>query len=178
MDQSKTLFTTTYLITKEDYVNLSMSKLKIDRKNPDTIKQKVASFILVIFLSLWFFKPGENLSIILCALIILLGFLFLFYFDIYMVKRLAADIYERQKNNVLSQTFSLYEDSLSIKADKYSAKIPFDMLYRIYEDEEVFTVCTSISDMKFLPKRALDAAQCNVLKNVLQKELKDSFVKV
>lgn len=178
LDQSKTLITTTYLITKEDYVNLSISKLKIDRKNPDTIKQKVASFIMVIFLSLWFFRPGESLSIVSCLLIVFLGFLFLFLLDMYMVKKLAVDIYEKEKKNLLSQTFTLYEDSLSIKTDRYSARIPFDMLYEVYEDQEVFVICTSIADMKFIPKRVLDVAQRNLFREIIEKNLSRSFLKI
>ncbi|MDQ5983106.1 MAG: hypothetical protein RUMPE_00104 [Eubacteriales bacterium SKADARSKE-1] len=178
MEQSQNLITTTYLITREDYVNLSISKLKIDGKSPYTRRQKVVSFIIIFFVSLFFFRPGELSSIILCALIIFSGYFFLFIFDMYMVKKLAANIYEKEKNNLLSQTFSLYEDGVSIKTDKYSANIPFNMLYKVYEDDEVFIVCTSIVDMKFVPKRAIDAAQCNVLKGVLQKELKDNFVKL
>lgn len=179
MNKSDVLFTTTYLITPDDYLNISTSKLKIDRKNLDTIKQKIASFIMIVFLSLWFFRPEQKSSVILCFFISFLGFFFLFYFDMYIIKKLALSIYNKEKDNILSQSFSLYEDSLSINTDRHKLKIPFDMIYKFYEDKDIFVVCTSAVDMKFIPKRVLDKTQIELLKQSISNNLnKDNFIKI
>ncbi len=166
--------TVNHLTTKLDYADFKCGAAKAAIKKRDILILKIIASILIltnlrreVFYSNSIYRGVPVLfAIILC-----------WYENIvyYVVRRRASRYFEANKEKFFAQITAFYKDQITFKTDRYSAAIPYDLLYKVYEDDRVFIIYTAIDEMRFIPKRAISEEECTQIRNIIQTKLQEKY---
>lgn len=171
--------TVSFLTTGSDYADFKAAAMKaaMRRGEAAALRASGAAAVLLAF-ALMLFWGGSVLRNVLYILLALIGFIVCGSPDIvfpFVVRRRALQQYESWKNRIPAQTVEFRGDSVSFLSERYSARIPYGMLHKAYEDDRMFILYLGIDEMRFVPKRSLDDAGCRTVRNLLVSQLKDKF---
>ena len=162
--------TVSFLPTKNDYVEFVSCSAYMNV----TKRKKAITLILGIFLILigFIFKflswigNGEFGLIIAAGVFICLYFL-LFY--PVFIRTKALQYFERHKEKMNSVSYIFKEDSFSILSDRYQVHdAPYSMIFKTVNNEKIFLLLMGESEIRYIPRRALNDTEAIQLKNKLQ----------
>lgn len=161
-------FVLSFLPTKEDYVNYKACVLKNEAVKKDYYLF-LAAGILVISAGILNIVLKE---ITIGALYIAIGAFLCFYFKHFyplIVKNKAASYFENHKEKFTSVSYILREYDFEIKSDRYSLKCPYDMLYKIKEDEKCVLLYIGEGEINYIPKRILREEEKEFIRSLGEK---------
>lgn len=171
--------TVSFLTTGTDYADCKTAAMKAAMRRGEAVvfRASGAAVVLLAF-ALMLFGGGSVLRGILYILLALLGFAACGFPDVLLpliVRFRALKEYESGKSRIPAQTVEFHEDFIAFLSEHYNARIPYDMLFRAYEDDKIFIFYLGIGEMRFVPKRSMDDDGCKTVRGLLAARLKDKF---
>lgn len=170
--------TVNHLTTQYDYADFKCGA----ERAAITKKEKFALEILGVIIIIYsFFNPFFNGNIILKVAYEALGVacvIYGFFCEIishYFTRRRALAYFEANKEKFFAQITVFHEEQITFKTDRYSAAIPYDLLYKAYEDGRVFIIYTAINEMRFIPKRAVNEEEITQIRAILHTKLNEKY---
>ena len=167
-----------YLPTKEDYVSykIAMAKVGCKEQGSRSIRflQILGSIVFLfglIKLAIAVLLGGRMGQNILNAILILGGVYLILYPDILrpaLVKKAAVAYYDTHGEKMISVQMIFTEEILEITTDRYIARLPYAMFWRVYEDQKSILFYTGIGEARYLPKRVLSAEELDRLHGFLR----------
>lgn len=171
--------TVSFLTTGEDYADSRLAAMKAAMRKGEANALRFSGAAVVLFaFALMLFRRGSVLWNILYILLALIGFAACGSPDVVfpcMARRRALQKYEAGKTEIPAQTVEFCEDEIRFLSEQYAAQIPYGMLYKAYEDENVFLLSLDMGEMRFVPKRSLDDDSRDAVRALLAGRLKDKF---
>lgn len=166
----KPLIETSFLITEEDFVNMSLTKKNSDTPKENKFILKILGFLSVLCgVAAYIFIGGNIYQIICWIMLILTGLFSLFYYDVIspsMLIKSARHFYSFNKSAICSKTVRFYEDSFEIKSDNYKLSIPKKYIYKIVESKSTMIIFLDKSEFCFIPLRVLSDKELETLHNI------------
>nr|WP_319489602.1 YcxB family protein [uncultured Caproiciproducens sp.] len=167
------------LTTKFDYADFKIAAAKAAMKQSEKIILKVTGTVLILtaFL-LRAFVYGNFYQNFIYAAMAAVGVIIGCFYDlivIYAVRRHSFRYFTANKEKFIAQTTEFFEEKITFKTERYTAAIPYEMLYKAYEDARVFIIYTGINEMKFIPKRAMNESECTRIHNILYTKLQEKY---
>lgn len=168
-----------FLITKPDYADFKTAAAKACvKKNEVYMIRGISCLLVLTALLLRGFFSRTFYQNVIYTVIIVIGVVVGAFYDLivhYFVRQFAFAYYEASKERFTAQNTEFGEEEIRFKTDRYSAAIPYEMLYRAYEDGRVFILYTGIDEMRFIPKRAMNEDDCKKVRTVLQLRLQEKY---
>lgn len=165
--------TVSYLPTKEDYIDFKVGAGRAAVRQQDLWFMRVCGGILILAgLVGKLFFGGQLYTDIIYVLLILYGVFLLFYLDILqpsLIKRSAGAYYDTHGEKMISVSLIFSENSVQVVTDRYTATLPYSMLWRIYEDKKGLIFYTGIGEMHYIPKRVLSLDECEQIRFLFRK---------
>lgn len=172
-------FSVSYLITAPDYVDFKSAAAKVCLKRREILILRAVGCLLVLAsLVLCYYFGGNLLRILSYSAIALVGIgagVFYEWFSGIFVRVRAQNEYAANKERFSAQNMEFSEEKIEVQNDRYSAAIPYSMLFKAYEDGRVFILYTGMDEMRFIPKRAMNEDECKELRLVLQTKLQEKY---
>lgn len=167
------------LITKSDYVDFKTAAARVCINKRELVLLRAASILLILsaFLMLAFSRGGAA-RIVLCTVMVAAGAAAGTFPDIFLpllIRSRANGEYEAATERFSAQTAALGEEAVRFQTDRYSACVPYDMLYLVYEDNRVFIFYTGIAEMRFLPKRAMSDEEIAEAQSLFRRKLQKKY---
>lgn len=167
------------LTTKFDYADFKIAAAKAATKKSEKIILKITGTVLILtaFL-LRAFVYGNFYQNFIYAAMAAVGVIIGCFYDMivsYAVRRHALNYYTANSEKFIAQTTEFSEETITFQTERYTAVIPYDMLYKAYEDAKVFIIYTGINEMKFIPKRAMNESECTRIHNILDTKLQEKY---
>jgi hypothetical protein len=171
--------TVSSLTTKPDYADFKSAAAKAMVNKSEIRFLRITGCVLILAaLLLRAFFSGSFLQNAACTVMAAVGVIVGAFYDWilrYNVRVHALREYERAKNRFFAQITEFGEDTVNFKTDRYTASIPYELFYKVYEDSRVFILYTGIDEMKFIPKRAMSEQECRQVQDILQSKLKEKY---
>jgi hypothetical protein len=171
--------TVNHLTTKYDYADFKVAAAKAGFKKSEKLILRILGTLLILAALILnrFFHGTVYQNIIYIAMVALGGIIGCFYEIIahYAARQRALNYFESNKEKFIAQLTVFHEKQISFKTDRYTAAIPYDLLYKVYEDGRVFIIYTGIGEMRFIPKRAVSESECMQIRNILQSKLQEKY---
>jgi len=171
-----------FLTTEEDYVHfkLALAKMELKKREIWLVRILGAVFLAAGILGTWVLTGGFYLKMVSVCLIFV-GIIMALYCNILLpsvVRHGAANYYEAYREKMIAATVSFKKTAFSYVTDRYQLEIPYDMLYRVYEDKNVFLLCTGMEEVRFLAKRTLTAEEIETVRTRLQKVIGEKYQRI
>jgi hypothetical protein len=175
----ETPISVSYLTTKPDYADFKAAAAKAIMKKSETYLFRVTGCVMVLaaFILRAFYSRNFYQNIIYIGMAVV-GVIVGAFFDLiarYMVRNRAFNYYEANKEKFFAQFTEFDEEKITFKTDRYSAAIPYELLYRAYEDGRVLIIYTGIDEMKFIPKRTMSDQECKQIQMILHTKLQEKY---
>lgn len=171
--------TISFLTTGSDYADFKSAAMRDALRKGDSAALRVSGAAFVVFaFALMLFWGGSVFRNLLYILLALIGFAVCCSPDIifpFVVRRRALQEYDSGKRRIPAQTVEFHGDFVSFLTERYSARIPYGMLHRAYENDRVFILYLGIDEIRFIPKRAMDESGRETVRKLLASQLKDKF---
>lgn len=172
-------FSVSFLITSPDYADFKSAAAKSCLKRREIIALRAVGCLLVLAsLVLCYYFGGNAARILSYSAIALAGIgagVFYEWFSGLFVRLRAQNEYAAHKERFSAQNMEFTEDAVSVRNDRYSAVLPYGLLYKAYEDGRVFILYTGMDEMRFIPKRVMSEEECRSLRLVLQTKLQEKY---
>ena len=179
MAKNSALVTASFLTTEDDYAAFKLAACRAALKKKDVASARVCGLALLALGILGrVFLPGGIYRNFIYYLMIIVGFILCVYYDTlqpYLIKRRAAAYFAHNQEKMIAQTLLFFEDRLEVQTDRYTAKLPYSLLYQGYEDGKVFLLYTGIGEMRFLPKRSITQEDCQMIHEILTRNLQENY---
>ena len=179
MEKNNVLVSVSFLPTKEDYIWSRQACWRSVVNRRDVLIARIAGIVVLlggIAGVVW--MSGSFPVSLYYYLAIILGFILCVYHDTvfpFLIRLRAASFFDTHGEQMISQNFLFREDGISIENDRYSARIPYEILYRAYEDRNGFLFSTGIGEITYLPKRAASSEDCRRIHGLLEQNLGQNF---
>lgn len=179
MPEPNALLTATYLTTEEDYRNYRMAvrRLRIGKLNRVLLLLAGILMMAAGAALLYFRSGGLYDNIAWCALIVI-GMFCASYYDVfvpYLTRRQANAEFALRRRILVAQNITLYPGRFAVNTDRYTATVPYGLLYQCVEDSTMFLFYTGMDEVRFLPKRVLGEGEAEQVSRVLKAALKDRY---
>jgi len=171
--------TVSFLPTREDYADYQVSAAKAAVKQKDLLFMRICGSVLIFGGLIGAVFLGSRIyTNVINVLLILYGVFLVFYLDIlqpYLVKNAAMAYYDTHGEKMISVSMTFSEETVKIITDRYTACLPYSMLWRVHEDPKTILFYTGIGEMRYLPKRTLSPEELKKIHLILNdnKELSD-----
>ena len=158
-----------FLITKEDYVNMSLDKKKFFIPKENKIIFRVLGIIAVCCGVTAFINIRESIYQIICwFILIIIGLYVLSYYDVIYpvnIQRKASRFYD-YNDKILKNAFTLNisDNDFKITSEIYKICVPKKYLYKIIEGNNTFMFFIDSNEFLFIPKRALNTDEIMQIK--------------
>ncbi len=171
--------TVSCLTTKPDYADFksAAAKAMVNKNEIRFLRITGCVLILAAFLLRAFFSGGF-FQYAACTAMAAVGVIVGAFYDSimrYAVRAHALREYEDIKKKFFAQITEFGESTVEIKTDRYTASIPYELFYKVYEDARMFILYTGINEMKFIPKRAMNEQECKQIQDILRSKLKEKY---
>ncbi|NLJ31037.1 MAG: YcxB family protein [Clostridiales bacterium] len=171
--------TVSFLITAPDYADFKSAAAKACLKRREIMILRAAGCLLVLAsLVLCRLFGSDPLRILSYSAIALAGIAvgaFYEWFSGLFVRLRALNEFAAHKERFSAQNVEFSEEKVMFQNDRYSAAVPYEMLFKAYEDGRVFILYTGMDEMRFIPKRAMNEDECRQLRHVLQTKLQEKY---
>lgn len=179
MEYPEPLVSTSYLTTREDYLDFSLATARISRATVEDIHYMVVGIAIALFSALLLMINFSNMfSLIICSGAFLVGLAMSLFYSLvnnFIIRWNYDAVYRKNKECFLVQNLDFHENGLIIKTDRYDAAIPYDALYKSFEYQNVFIICISRSDFRFVPKRCIKEEENFKIREALISGMGDRF---
>ncbi|MDF1494724.1 YcxB family protein [Caproiciproducens sp. CPB-2] len=167
------------LTTKFDYADFKAAAAKAAMRKSEKIILKATGTVLILaaFL-LRAFVYGNFYQNFIYAAMAAVGVIIGCFYDtivLYAVRRHALSYFTANSEKFIAQTTEFSEETITFQTERYTAAIPYEMLYKAYEDARVFIIYTGINEMRFIPKRAMNESECARIHNILETKLQEKY---
>ena len=167
------------LVTRFDYADFKAAAAKSEMKKieKDIVKIIGTALIFSSFV-LWGLNHYSITRNIIYGVMAAAGIILGCFYEMiiqYSVRRRALNYYDNHKERFIAQTVEFFEDKITFKTERYSAAVPYEKIYKAFEDGRVFIIYTSINEMKFVTKRALSNNDCEKIRKVFQSKLQQKY---
>lgn len=171
--------TVNHLTTKYDYADFKCAAAKAAIKNSDRIILRIVGSLLILaaLILMGFFRGNFFQNGIYTAMGVV-GVSIGCYCELiayFVVRRRALGYFEANKEKFFAQITVFHEEQITFKTDRYSAAIPYDLLYKVYEDGRVFIIYIAINEMRFIPKRAVNEEEITQIRAILHTKLNEKY---
>ncbi len=158
----------TFLITEEDYVNMSLErkKLLIPKKNR-MIVLAAGIFALCAGVMGMIFLRNSLYHAFSYIVLILLGMYAISYYDVVdrsLIRKSASDFYTVNQKALHSQTIRIYDSKLEILSENRRLRIPRSFIYQIAEGNTSVIIFLDKNEFIFFPKRIITEPQLEKLR--------------
>jgi len=171
--------TVNHLTTKYDYADFKVAAAKAAIKKSERITLRITGTLLILAaLILRFFFGGTFSQNVIYIVMGVLGVVVGCFYEIiahYAARQRAFINFEANKEKFIAQVTVFHEKQVTFKTDRYTAAIPYELLYKVYEDGRVFIIYTGIDEMRFIPKRAISESECTQIRNMIQPKLQEKY---
>lgn len=171
--------TVSHLTTKFDYADFKSASAKASIKKSEIITLRVTGAVLILAaLILRYFFSGSAYQNILYIAMGALGVIAGCFYEIiayYATRQFALSNFESNREKFFAQITVFHEKQLTYQTDRYTAAIPYELLYKVYEDGRVFIIYTGIDEMRFIPKRAISESECTQIRTILKPMLQEKY---
>ena len=162
-----------YLITKQDYINMSSDYRRYNTPKENIIILRVLGIIAVcIGIAAFININGSVYQNICWIFLIIIGFYTLSYYDVIspsITRKQAAGFYDVYKGSIHSRTIRFFDDRVELTSEERKLRIPKKYLYKIYVSKDTVMIFTDISEFIFIPKRVLSESQLTFVKSYSEK---------
>lgn len=173
MKEQQPLAVVSYLPVLEDVINFRLAVRRLQSSGGARAALRVLGALLAVGGVLLFVWQGGGLfDQAAWCLLLLFGLFVASYTDVlapYLVRRRARIQFAEDQRILVAQTAAFYEDHCTIHTDRYDARLPYGLVYRVVEDKKQFLLYTGEDEVRFIPKRVLDEAQCAQLASTLRR---------
>lgn len=179
MPEIQPLAVVSYLPTKEDYEAFRLAAVR--SKNSDGRKMAVrfgGAAVAGVGAALFLFTGSGIMERVAWAALILLGLFWLSYYDViqpYTVRKQARARYEASRRMLVSQTVELFDRQFILRTDRYQAKLPYELLYKVVEDKNIYLLYTGEDEVRFIPKRVMTEEQCRAFTEILKERIGEAY---
>jgi hypothetical protein len=168
-----------FLVTKSDYADFKTAAAKACMKKGllNGLRGAGCAIVFAALVLRAFFSAGFTQNV-LYTLIAVAGVLVGVFCDVMIhsfARWRAFAYYEANRERFTAQNAGFGEQSVQISTDRYRADIPYEFLNSAYEDAKVFLLYTGIDEVKFVPKRSMSEDECEQVRAVLKKKLKEKY---
>lgn len=171
--------TVSHLTTKYDYADFKSASAKASIKKSEIITLRLTGALLILAaLILRYFFSGSLYQDILYIAMGALGVVAGCFYEIivyYASHQYALNNFEANREKFFAQITVFHEKQLTYQTDRYTAAIPYELLYKVYEDDRVFIIYTGIDEMRFIPKRAISENESIQIRNILKSMLLEKY---
>lgn len=179
MPDEKEQIVVSHLTTEEDYTNFRMAAGKAVTNHKEVLLLSVLGYVMILFglISQVLFSKGIYTSIIY-GLLVMFGLFISLYFNTiqpYILSTRSKNYYETHREKMITQTVAFDSEKMQITTDRYTASLPYNMLYQCYEDDKVFLLYTGVGEIRFIPKRAISPEECRWIHQTLSERLKEKY---
>lgn len=173
------LVSVSYLPTKQDYMNYCVAVCTAAARAWEKIVLHGVGLALAAGVAvLWVLDDKTPINSVWYS-VLMLGALFIAFFQEMVqplfVRLRAQEYFDSHQKQMISQTFTFYESELHISTDRCSTRIPYEFLYKVYETQAVLLLYTAANEIQFIPKRALDTQECELICRILKEKLGENY---
>lgn len=169
-----------FAVTCEDYMNGAAARLKMQTQGNYRLSNRLTGAGLLVIGGVLFalqFATGRPLQWF-AALCMVFGAFLLFVscqFQEATVRRMAAAQFEKGLCGVAAQEVVFREDCVEFRAERYEAKIPYEMFFSAYADETSVLLCTAPDESRLIPKRTMSPEEQERVEHLLAARLNRKF---
>ena len=175
----KPFLETGFLITQEDFVNMSLTKQKYSTPKENRLILRILGFLAVLCgVAAYIVLRGSIYQIICWILLIAIGLFALFYYDVInpsMIRKQAKNFYDFNKNAITSKTVRFYDDAFQISSENYKLSVPKSYIYTAVESKTTILIFLDKNEFCFIPKRAFSEEQLKQVQNFLHSKNPDKY---
>lgn len=172
--------TVNFAMTRDDCMHSRVAQMKMQLPKTHDFTVRFLSIDLIILscvllvISNLYHRPLQWLCAVFVAIGVFLMFLYKPLQEAFASKAAAND-FDSGRSGPPAHIVSFREDCVEFGTERYQAKIPYRMLYSVYEDETVFLLCTAIDEFRSVPIRAMTGAEQKRVESLLADHLKQKF---
>lgn len=171
--------TVSFLPTKEDYINFKIAAAKAAGNKKAEMAFRIIGYCLVLAgFALGIFASGGALQHAVYVVMIACGLILALYRDLLfpvMVRLQAASYFDNNRERMTASTFGFTGDAITLQTDRYHAEIPWELLYRVYEDGRTFVFYTGEGELHPLPKRAISLEENEQIELLLRQKMMEKY---
>lgn len=165
---------TGFLITKEDFVYMTLDVKKYNTPKENTLIMRILGFIAVCCGVAAYIEIGGNIYQQICWLVLIaIGLFALFYYDVInpsMLRKQAKNYFNFNENSIGSRTVRLYDDFFEINSETYKVSVPKKYIYKIVESKHTILIFLDKNEYCFIPKRIFSDDKLEELHSFLDSE--------
>lgn len=135
------------------------------------------AFLIMIILFLLLWLPNRTFSMVIDIVALLVLVLFLVYFNIGIYFR-SKKIFASDKFLQLEQTYDVTVDSISVSSERSNTLVKWDEVYSLKESQDMFAIFLGKNRAFLLPKRCMDEAAAQELRQLATSNLPPKKVKL
>lgn len=171
--------TVSFLPTKEDHINFKIAAAKAAGNKKAEMVFRILGYCLVLAgFALGVFASGGALQHTVYVLMIACGLILALYRDLLfpvMIRLQAASYFDNNQERMIAKTFEFTQNTITLQTDRYRAEIPWELIYRVYEDGRTFVFYTGEGELHPLPKRAVSPEEYEQIELLLQQKMKQKY---
>lgn len=172
--------TLTFAMTREDYVNGAAARLKMQTQGSYRAVNRLTGIALIVAGGVLFaFYFAARLPVQWLAALCAVFGAFLLFLSLQLqesaVRRMAAARFEKGLCGVAAQEVVFGESCVEFRAERYEAKIPYEMLFSAYADETTVLLCTASDESRIVPRRTMSLEEQERVEHLLAAKLNQKF---
>ncbi len=156
----KALFEATFLITKEDIINMNTDRERLSVSGKKKIALYAAGVAAICAGVLLLLNFRDSLYHAICwSLLILIGLYCISYYEVIspaLTRAQSSRFYEVFKSSIHSRTIRIYAEKIDIISEERKIRLPHENIHSIAEGKNTVLIYTDESNFCFVPKRVLD----------------------
>jgi hypothetical protein len=168
--------TVSFALTRDDFADAALAQMKMQSGGVYRVGSRIVGLVMIAAACVLFTaKPGAQPLI---SVLMVCGVFFLFLCIPTLeaaAKRRASAAFDTGRRSVTAQTAVFGEESVEVQSERYTAKIPYQMLYAAYADEKMILFCTGIGECRCVPKRIMKKDEQKRVEDLLAKTIKQKF---
>ena len=157
----KAFFEESFLITKEDLINMNIDREKLSVSKKRKVLLYAAGVAAVCAGVLLLLNFRDSFYHGLCwVMLIVIGLYCISYYEVIspaLTRSQSARFYEVFKSSIHSRTVRFYKEKIDFISEERKIRIPIDHIYSIAEGKNTVLIFTDEENFCFVPKRVLDA---------------------
>lgn len=168
--------TVSFALTRNDWIDAASARLKMRFTKAERIAVRAAGTAMLACACVLFVIRPQTQP--LPALLMAFGMIFIFlcFPTVELAaKNHAAAGFDSGQCGVMAQTVTFLEKSVRVNSERYTAEIPYEMMYAAYADENTIVLSTGLGEIRCIPKRAMDAAGRKQAEDLLAGNMKHKF---
>ena len=168
--------TVNFALTREDFADAALAQMKMQSARVYRMGSRISGLVMIAAACVLFAVKPRMQPLISVLMVCGMFFLFLCIPTLEAAaRRRGFAAFDTDRRGVTAQTAVFGEKDVEVRSERYTAKIPYQMMYAAYANEKMILFCTGIGECRYVPKRTMKKDEQKRVENLLAKTIKQKF---